>query len=85
MILYVVVPRVVGAGIDERTHLPMRAQEARELRREALEELATLKAGGYMVMKTFEHATDYSVNDVYVVQRGLDETELDLPMRVTVG
>lgn len=78
MILYVVVPRQIGVVVADLTQLGSREQYARELYEESVEDYVTLTRAGYEVINQYEHiATDGTLNDVFVMERAGNVTELE--------
>lgn len=85
MILYVVVPLMVGADIADLGELKEREIIAREQRQEALAELETFRQAGYWMQSVEVHCSQYVTCDVYAFERKGDATELEPSGRVLVG
>ena len=77
MFVYVVVPRYVGAVLEEASTLNEREQVARAQVKEAVSELKTLAVGGYAAVEVYTHTGEHGESDVFVMDRKADQTDLD--------
>lgn len=85
MILYVVVPRLVGAAVEDRKKLGERERFARAHRAAALSELATLKNAGYEVIGQEVQVMDNTLSDVFLLEDKTKKTQVDPSASAWVG